>query len=71
MNDKLKEGDRVYCIFNHAIKGEVTKKACYHGLYLYTIRADDAKNFKKFLRFNDNNVVFLQWQLGRIYVDKS
>lgn len=71
MNKQLKEGDRVYCIFNHAITGEITKSANSHGIWLYTIRADDQKNFKKFLRVNDNNVVFLHWQLGRIYTEKG
>lgn len=71
MNNKLKEGDRVFCVLNHAITGEITKRANYHGIYLYTIRADDEVNFKKFMRNPSINVVFLHWQLKKLYKDKK
>lgn len=65
LNDKLKEGDRVYCIINSAIEGEIIKKACYHGLYLYSLEVDDEKSFKKHFGLGSVNVVFLHWQLRR------
>jgi len=71
MNKQFKEGERVFCVLNHAITGEITKSANKHGIWLYTIRADDEVNFKKFMRNPSINVVFLHWQLEKIYKDKS
>ena len=65
MNNKLKEGDRVYCIINSAIEGEITKKGYYHGIYLYTLKVDDEKSFVRHFGLGSVNVVFLHWQLGR------
>jgi len=66
MNNKLKEGDRVYCIFNHALKGEITKKANCHGVYLYSIKVDDEESFVKHFGLGSYNVIFLHWQLKRV-----
>ena len=65
MNDKLKEGDRVSCIINHAIEGEITKKSCYHGVYLYALKVDDEESFIKHFGLGSVNVVFLHWQLRK------
>lgn len=66
MIEKFKEGDRVFCVLNYAIMGVITKKTSYHGMYLYSIKPDDEKNFKKFMRINPGNIVFLHWQLRKI-----
>jgi len=67
--ENLKEEDRVYCVFNHAIEGRITKKTNFHGMYLYTIKldADDARNFEKFIGLSPENVKFLHYQLRKIY----
>jgi len=65
LNDKLKEGDRVYCIFNSAIEGEITKRACYHGLYLYTLKVDDEESFIKHFDLGSVSVKWLDCQLRK------
>ena len=65
MNNKLKEGDRVYCIFNSAIEGEITKRACYYGLYLYSVKVDDEESFKKHFGLGSVNVKWLHCQLRK------
>lgn len=63
----LKEEDEVYCILNTAIRGRITQKANRHGIYLYTIEVEDSREFKKWFDVADVSVVFLHWQLAKIY----
>lgn len=65
MNKKLKEGDRVSCVFNSTIEGEITKRACYHGLYLYSVKIDDEESFVNFFGLASVNVVWLHYQLRK------
>lgn len=65
MNDKLNVGDQVYCVINSAIAGQIINKDCYHGLYLYSLKVEDEKNFIKFFGLCSDNVKFLHWQLKR------
>lgn len=65
MLDKLKEGDKVSCIINSAIEGEITKKACYHGIYLYSLKVDDEESFMRHFGLGSTHVKFLHWQLRK------
>jgi len=66
LNDKLKEGDQVYCVLNASIAGEITAKNNYHGVYLYSLEVDDEKSFRKHFGLGSVNVVFLHWQLKKV-----
>lgn len=65
MNKKFTPGDRVYCIFNSAIEGEITARDNYHGLYLYTVKVDDEKSFISHFGLASVNVKFLHYQLRK------
>lgn len=65
--DKLNVEDEVYCIFNHAIKGRITKKTNHHGMWLYHVKVDDEKNFRKFIGLKSDNAMFLHYQLRKFY----
>lgn len=65
MNDKFNPGDRVYCIFNSSIEGEITKRACYHGLYLYAVKVDDEESFIKHFGLASVSVKWLPYQLRK------
>ena len=65
MNKQFKVGERVYCVLNHAIKGEIRVASNYHGLWQYHLKVDDKKSFLRYMRASDNNVVFLHWQLRK------
>ena len=66
MNDKFNPGDRVCCIFNSAIEGEITVRNNYHGVYFYHLKVDDEKSFLKHFGLGSVNVVFLHYQLRLI-----
>ena len=61
--DKFKEGDRVYCVLNHSIVGEISKSDNYHGMWLYHIKVEEPKAFKVWIGISCHNAVFLHWQL--------
>ena len=66
MNKKFNPGDRVYCIFNVAIEGEITKRDCYHGVYFYHLKVDDEESFIRHFGLGSINVVFLHYQLREV-----
>lgn len=65
--ENLKEQDEVYCIFNHSIEGMITKKTKFHGMYLFSVKVTDEKNFKKWFGLNSANVKFLHCHLRKLY----
>lgn len=68
--DKLKPGDKVYCVLNHAIKGVITATSNYHGQWNYYIEVDDKKAFRTWIGVPSTCAVFLHWQLAKIYTEK-
>ena len=66
MWERLKEGDRVSCVINPAIEGEITKKAVRDGIYLYSLKVDDEESFINHFGLGSVNVIFLHWQLRRV-----
>lgn len=65
MNNKHSPGDRVSCIFNPAIEGEITARDNYHGLYLYAVKVDDEESFISHFGLASVNVKFLHYQLRK------
>ena len=66
MNEKFNPGERVYCIFNSAIEGEITARNSYHGIYFYHLQVDDEASFMRHFGLGSANVVFLHYQLRTI-----
>ena len=62
----FRKGDRVYCVLNKSIKGEVISRNNYHGKWLYHIRPDNEESFRKRTSLNSMNTPFLHWQLEKI-----
>jgi len=67
MNKQYKEGDEVYCVLNSAVEGVISKASNYHGMWLYTLKIKDEESFRNQFSLNFVNVVFLHWQLRKIY----
>ena len=66
MNDKFKPGDRVYCIFNSSIEGEITQRDNHDGIYLYSLKVDDEESFIKHFALASVAVKFLHYQLRKV-----
>ena len=61
----LKLGDKVICVLNKSIKGEVRSKNNFYGLWMFHIKPDNEELFRKRTGFNSCNTPFLNWQLKR------
>ena len=63
--DKLKPGDKAYCVLNHSIRGVISATSNYHGQWHYYLEVDDKKAFETWIGISSVNAVFLHWQLAK------